>query len=448
MTKVKIKHPNPHSPEAKDSLLRILGQHDVYLNRAIPGRDGFIALLNDPQDADRLFKKTTLDDLGKEHFLPILPPAMKAKRTVLLFSVDAHILKHTPDEIKDEIQRLNDFTSQNIETLFKFPNNAPIMKITFQETPPAQKCLEAGLRMFNLRIPAYNIKQEEYIPIQTCMRCYGLEKHNTPDCPKDRTYQVCSECATEGHNWQTCKSSAKKCLNCGGDHRTLAHKCPVRKSAIQRAKEELEKKKSTTYSNITASNIPTMTNPASLLDPLKTSQMFACMLQALVIDLGAPGTYEKALHDLFVAQDIPPIKVPNPPNSGAILRQVISPTSTSQTPPITVTLPESQPTSPAPEEDSETSTEEEDASSSDESDQDETPAPQSASPSPAVTRSTTNTKKSTKTTTKKTSKTNSTPNSATTDADAADRTDPPTGPMASSPGYKPKKPKRKKHHDF
>lgn len=155
MSKVKIKHHNPHSPESKFSLLCILSKHDVYLNRAIQVRDGFLSFRAETQDCDKLFKKTTLDELAAEDFLP---SEIKAKRTVFLFGVDSHIMKNSVEAIKEEVQRLNPFTDQNIVSIFKFPNNAPILKITFSETPPAQKCLEAGLKMFKLRISAHIIK--------------------------------------------------------------------------------------------------------------------------------------------------------------------------------------------------------------------------------------------------------------------------------------------------
>lgn len=105
--------------------------------------------------------------------------------------------------------------------------------MTFLETPPALKCLEMGLKLFNLRIPRHNIKEEEYISIQTCMRCYKVEDHNTSDCPKDKEYNICSGCGTEGHVWQSCKSSAKSRINCSGEHRPIAHKCSIRKAATQ-----------------------------------------------------------------------------------------------------------------------------------------------------------------------------------------------------------------------
>ncbi len=74
-----------------------------------------------------------------------------------------------------------------------------VLKIIFLETPPAQKCLETGLEMFNLRIPCHNIKQEEYIPIQTCMRCYKIADHNTSDCAKDIDYKIRFEGEAQGH---------------------------------------------------------------------------------------------------------------------------------------------------------------------------------------------------------------------------------------------------------
>lgn len=213
MTKAKIKQPNPHATETKAALLCLLAKHDVYCNRAIPVRDGFLTILSEANDTDNLFKQATIKDLADEQFIPILPPEIKVRRTVHLFGVDSHLLQHSSAEIQEEIERLNEYTEKNIDSIFKFPNNAPIIKITFLETLTAQKCLETGLKMYNLRIPSHSIKQEEYIPIQTCMRCYKVEEHNTTDCPKDANYKAYSECGTEGHVWQIYHSYTIKCLN-------------------------------------------------------------------------------------------------------------------------------------------------------------------------------------------------------------------------------------------
>ncbi len=81
-----------------------------------------------------------------------------------------------------------------------------------------------------MSIPPHAIKVEEYIPILTCLKCYSLEDHATFQCPKPKDYNICSESSLKEHAWKVCSSNAnKKSINCQGDHRTLANKCPHRK---------------------------------------------------------------------------------------------------------------------------------------------------------------------------------------------------------------------------
>lgn len=98
----------------------------------------------------KLFKQSSLQELIDEKLVFFLPLGIMAKGTVLLFGVDAHILENSPSQIKNELQRLNEFTNNNIGSVTKFPKNAPIIKITFLEPASAQNCPpKIGLKMFN-----------------------------------------------------------------------------------------------------------------------------------------------------------------------------------------------------------------------------------------------------------------------------------------------------------
>ena len=53
---------------------------------------------------------------------------------------------------------------------------------------------------------------------------------------------LCAFCGEEGHKQGQCKSTAPMCLNCGGDHKTLAAKCQVRKNLIKEKRKELRER--------------------------------------------------------------------------------------------------------------------------------------------------------------------------------------------------------------
>ena len=91
-----------------------------------------------------------------------------------------------------------------------------------------------------MRISPDQIQKEIFINIMICFRCYQVEDHITANCTK-KDLNICSKCAGS-HSWRDCTSSEKKCINCGGGHRTMAMACPKRKQ-ILKEKEEKEREK-------------------------------------------------------------------------------------------------------------------------------------------------------------------------------------------------------------
>ena len=63
---------------------------------------------------------------------------------------------------------------------------------------------------------------------KVCLRCYAdaYNDHMTVICTKPRDYKFCSECSSTNNNWRNCSSSAKICINCHGDHRTMPNQFP------------------------------------------------------------------------------------------------------------------------------------------------------------------------------------------------------------------------------
>ena len=319
MPRVKIKHPN-RSNEDKLTLLNILAQHEVYAIRIFTTYDGYGILTSNDDEVDKMFRNACLEALEQNNFYPILPPELKAKRTLLLFSLEDHITNRTKEEIKEEIEKENNWTRGKIQDIFKFPNN-PILKITFKQTLPATKSKEQGLLMFSMRIPPHQMKSEEYVPVQTCMKCYEIESHFTNQCPKGREYKLCSQCGEEGHIWTNCKSKAKKCTNCQGEHMTLAFQCPLRKAARKNKLEEIQQKKSLTYANASG-RTPTVTTPQNtqpLIDQETTTKIMSCMLHAHFINSAIPGSYETELNKALALNNLPLIKIPGNPPSAKIL---------------------------------------------------------------------------------------------------------------------------------
>ena len=170
MPRVKIKTTNSKDPRKTSALLETLSKNDVYINKLIPLADGYVVIVATEEEQDKIFKNKTTQELAGKDFIPIVPPELKANRSIIITSVDNHIYDNNEEDIIYEIYEKNLWTQNNIESLFKFPNSKTI-KITFNDTSLPKKALTNGLRLFSMSLPAHSIKQEIFYNITTCFRC-------------------------------------------------------------------------------------------------------------------------------------------------------------------------------------------------------------------------------------------------------------------------------------
>ena len=233
MARVKIKSKDTPSKERKLKLLEILCSNEVQVTKVFTTTDEFAILLLNEDNADTIFTKKVKSELAANDFQPLLPPELKVKKSVLVTRLDDLVYERDEEAIVDELIKHNTWIGDDIDTIYKFPNSQTI-KITFTQTATAKKCTEKGLLAFNISIAPHTIKQETYISIRCCMKCYCLEEHTTRECPKPKDYKICSECSSIGHLWHQCKEEQKKCINCEGNHSTLAMRCTKRKEIMRK----------------------------------------------------------------------------------------------------------------------------------------------------------------------------------------------------------------------
>ncbi|MPD02874.1 hypothetical protein E2C01_098481 [Portunus trituberculatus] len=169
MPRVKIKTSSP-SGTNKQKLLRTLSDQLIYATRIITTPDAFLVLTRTDDDADKIFSSTTLDLLKADNFQPLLPPEIRAKRTIVLRNTDEHIYNNTEKEIEAELLNENDFLNEGIENIFKIPKTK-IIKITLNSSTAAKKATDKGLLAFHMSIPHFNISIDEHIPLMTCLKC-------------------------------------------------------------------------------------------------------------------------------------------------------------------------------------------------------------------------------------------------------------------------------------
>ena len=82
MARVKLKCDNTNH-EKKILLLKILAENLIYATRIITVQDGFVVLTRSDEDMDKIFQGKTNEELANNSYKPVLPPELKAKRTVL-----------------------------------------------------------------------------------------------------------------------------------------------------------------------------------------------------------------------------------------------------------------------------------------------------------------------------------------------------------------------------
>lgn len=169
MAKVKVK--TTKSNENKQKLLEILSSNDIYVTRIIPINDGYNILTINENELDMIFNGTNNKTLKDHDLNPVIPLQLKANRTILIFKVDNHIYQNTEAEIKNEIQDKNEWATQ-IHQIYKIPNSNT-RKVTFITTAMAKKTQDAGLKLFSMRIPPRDIKQDVFHEINTCLKCYA-----------------------------------------------------------------------------------------------------------------------------------------------------------------------------------------------------------------------------------------------------------------------------------
>ncbi len=187
--------------------MEILCKNEIYTTNVINTNDGYVALLPNDEYAEHIFLKEIKEELLKYDFQALMPPELKVKKSVIARRIDDLIYERSKEDIISELITNNGWIDEEIDVI-KFPNSNTL-KITFNQTVQARKCREKCLLAFNLSITPHDIKQETYIYITCCMKCYALESHTTSECRKGKEYKVCSKCSQDGNVCHECQEKEK-----------------------------------------------------------------------------------------------------------------------------------------------------------------------------------------------------------------------------------------------
>ena len=311
MSKIKIKC-RPTSKEKKLKLVEILSKHQIEVSRILPAYDGFVILTVSESHSDNIFSAKIKGELESNEFHAVMPPELKAKKSVILPRADDIIYERHIVDIGEEIQKQNSWVGDGVVDVIKFPKSKAI-KITFSNTTLAQKCTEKGLKAFSISVPAHEIKQETFIPVKCCMKCYTLESHFTNECPNPGSFKICSECSEAGHVWHECPNDYKKCLNCGENHSTMALKCPKRKEIVKNKRNQINDRQKMSYAAISQTTSSENKMP-SFQTPIVTREellkIHICVAHAQNQNQITPGTYSSVLNKTLKANNLPTIIIP------------------------------------------------------------------------------------------------------------------------------------------
>ncbi|KAF2348058.1 hypothetical protein FHG87_021186 [Trinorchestia longiramus] len=235
--RVQLKFIDPNITVEKHEIFQTtFGQLDAPLIRLTDTRTGFYAVTDEANTINKLTSNKAIKALKKLNLKPIIPPDLRARRSVFIRQIDYYIGSKNPKEIKEEIQRIQPWLQ--LSEVIKIKQYTHLLKIVIAETTIAQRILTEGFEMFNTKITARQCEQETYTHILICYKCYEFESHPTHECRS--TVQVCSECSSPDHIYTQYNNTIKKCINCNGAHRTLAASCPHRREVQKQKKIDEE----------------------------------------------------------------------------------------------------------------------------------------------------------------------------------------------------------------
>ena len=229
MPKIKIKDNRPGQGDRKKLLwsklmiLNLLVYKVEELNRS-----GFLIVSSD-EVIEKLMTPSVKENLLKDKSEVLTPLEFQANGTIVLRNIDSIISMVDTDELKSDIEQRNEWLK--VQEVIKIPTTPKILKIRAENAEMAKIAEEKGVLVYNLFVPPTSVSRDTFIHLDICFRCYSY-KHRTNECPTPNVV-ICSECADNTHTYRNCTNNWKKCINCQGDHRTLAARCPKRKELIQ-----------------------------------------------------------------------------------------------------------------------------------------------------------------------------------------------------------------------
>ena len=312
----------------KNELCSAIYQEGVKFSRIIPTGDTHVVVCLGEDDVNKMIANETINKLRQKQFEIIVPPHLKAKKTIMVKRIDRDMTALPVEVLKADLEERNEWAI--IEEVIKFPTMPNMLKIRFTDIKMARKATEQGISLGEYHLSPANVEMEDFIQLTPCWNCYKYD-HNVRECP-DKNVKKCSECAATGHTFRECREKTNyKCLNCDGNHRTLAAVCPIRKEKIKELREQKKASKqqfetaNKTYCAVTklSRDLPKLKVPEQPVLALNSDMSFKAMvilIHAHLANIANPGCFGTTVKKLLKINNLPNVNLPDDAPSAEIFR--------------------------------------------------------------------------------------------------------------------------------
>lgn len=324
MGRIRAKDLQPSAgDQRRHELWKVAFDNALEVFRIQKSGNGYMIITSD-DTLEKIMEPAIKLKFTEANFEIVDPPELNAKRTLVITNIDDHILMHSDNDIKLEIERAN--RNIKVTQVIKIPNASSILKIKLDTTAMVRKSINSGILIFSQSFPTKFLAQDIYIHIPQCMRCYSYD-HVKKECEKEDSYLICSKCSQTTHRFENCPSIFTKCITCGGDHPTLAARCKKRKEYTTTKAKEIRVQKKTSSATTYAQAIAPKpaTPPANIINPAQSpsanpwvnppekhaATISTAIIYANMRESVSPGTFQHTFNRIMQSNGMPAVIIPD-----------------------------------------------------------------------------------------------------------------------------------------
>lgn len=132
-------------------------------SRIIEANEAYIVVCLEDDDVDKTISTRVNDELKDTCFDVVVPPPLRAKKSIIVRRLDQEVTSYSIDEIKQDIEERNIWAKT--DEVVKMRNISVMLKIRFKDTAMARKAISSGLCLFTYRLSPNQTEQEEFYPL-------------------------------------------------------------------------------------------------------------------------------------------------------------------------------------------------------------------------------------------------------------------------------------------